>query len=142
MTLPISETRWFPPLHVVKFVLAVALAAATARAVHSQQPMPGQTPPAPPIQTPTAQPPQTQPAPQPSASPATSPAAPVSSPTTPAPTALPPASLITQTPMQTGGALSLDEAIRLAGVAASDFTQAQLNERIAAEDVRQAQAAF
>jgi outer membrane protein TolC len=44
--------------------------------------------------------------------------------------------------MQTSGALSLDEAIRLAGVAASDYTQAQLNERIAAEDVRQAQAAF
>jgi outer membrane protein TolC len=55
---------------------------------------------------------------------------------------MPPASLLTQTPTQTSGALSLDEALRLAGVAASDYTQAQLNERIAAEDVRQAQAAF
>jgi len=44
--------------------------------------------------------------------------------------------------MQANGALSLDEALRLAGVAASDYTQAQLNERIAAEDVRQAQVAF
>ena len=39
-------------------------------------------------------------------------------------------------------ALSLDEALRLANVQASTFQTALLNERVAAEDVRQAQAAF
>lgn len=39
-------------------------------------------------------------------------------------------------------ALSLDEALRLANAQASTFQIALLNERIAAEDVRQAQAAF
>src|ERR1044072_8586521 len=38
--------------------------------------------------------------------------------------------------------LSLDEALRLANVQASTFQSALINERIAAEDVRQAQAAF
>jgi outer membrane protein TolC len=38
--------------------------------------------------------------------------------------------------------LSLDEALRLANALASSFQQAGLNEKIAAEDVRQAQAAF
>lgn len=38
--------------------------------------------------------------------------------------------------------LTLDEAIRLANVQASTFQSAVLNERVAAEDVRQAQAAF
>jgi outer membrane protein len=39
-------------------------------------------------------------------------------------------------------ALSLDEALRLANTQASAFQAALLNERVAAEDVRQAQAAF
>lgn len=39
-------------------------------------------------------------------------------------------------------ALSLDEALRLANTQASTFQTALLNERVAAEDVRQAQAAF
>src|ERR1043165_3195280 len=38
--------------------------------------------------------------------------------------------------------ISLDEALRLANAQASAFQTASLNERIAAEDVRQAQAAF
>lgn len=38
--------------------------------------------------------------------------------------------------------LTLDEALRLANAQASSFQQATLNERIAAEDVQQAQAAF
>jgi outer membrane protein len=38
--------------------------------------------------------------------------------------------------------LTLDEALRLANALASSFQQAGLNERIAAEDVKQAQAAF
>src|SRR6266700_849650 len=40
------------------------------------------------------------------------------------------------------GTLTLDEALRLAAAQASSFQQASINERIAAEDVKQAQAAF
>ena len=47
-----------------------------------------------------------------------------------------------QVPAPTPVPLSLDEALRLANAQASAFQTARLNERIAAEDVRQAQAAF
>lgn len=47
-----------------------------------------------------------------------------------------------QVPAPTPAPLSLDEALRLANAQASAFQTARLNERIAAEDVRQAQAAF
>ena len=47
-----------------------------------------------------------------------------------------------QVPAPTPAPLSLDEALRLANAQASAFQTAKLNERIAAEDVRQAQAAF
>ena len=47
-----------------------------------------------------------------------------------------------QTPTQTTGALALDDVLRLAVAQVSALQQAQLNERIAAEDVRQARAAF
>jgi outer membrane protein TolC len=52
--------------------------------------------------------------------------------------------LLTTTPQtnQTTAPLTLDEAVRLSGAQASAFQQAGLNERIAAEDVRQARAAF
>src|SRR5438552_1946671 len=61
--------------------------------------------------------------------------------TTPVPSASPPAvSLVTQTPNV--NPLTLDEALRLANAQASSFVTAGLNERIAAEDVKQAQAAF
>jgi outer membrane protein TolC len=53
----------------------------------------------------------------------------------------PPVSLGSQTP-QNANPLSLEEALRLANAQASSFQQAGLNEKIAAEDVRQAQAAF
>src|SRR5262245_25735750 len=43
---------------------------------------------------------------------------------------------------QNANPLSLDEAQRLALAQASNFQEAVLNERIAAEDVKQAQAAF
>jgi outer membrane protein TolC len=43
---------------------------------------------------------------------------------------------------QSLNSLTLDEALRLANAIASSFQQAGLNERIAAEDVKQAQAAF
>jgi outer membrane protein len=68
---------------------------------------------------------------------------PVASPgPSPSPTSVPqstPTPPISSTP---GVILSLDEALRLANTQASTFQQAQLNERIAAEDVRQARAAF
>jgi outer membrane protein TolC len=47
-----------------------------------------------------------------------------------------------QTPSPTPQTLSLDEALRLANAQASTFQTALLNERVAAEDVRQARAAF
>src|SRR5260370_41105028 len=52
-----------------------------------------------------------------------------------------PVSLGSQTP-QNDNRLTLEEALRLANAQASSFQQAGLNEKIAAEDVRQAQAAF
>jgi outer membrane protein TolC len=69
----------------------------------------------------------------PGPSPASSPPSP-----DPSPSPLSPA---TQTD-QTVTPLTLDEALRLANAQASSFQQAVLNERIAAEDVKQAQAAF
>lgn len=45
-------------------------------------------------------------------------------------------------PAQAGAVLTLDEAVRLALGQASLYEQARLNERIAAEDVKQARAAF
>ena len=59
---------------------------------------------------------------------------------TPAPS--PPVSLVTAPRDQNPNPLTLDEALRLANVQASSFQQAGLNERIAAEDVKQALAAF
>src|SRR6185503_5836446 len=58
----------------------------------------------------------------------------------PAPTPQPPSTI--NQPSAQVDLLTLDEAIRLANVQASTFQSAILNERIAAEDVRQAQAAF
>src|SRR6266705_1703790 len=55
--------------------------------------------------------------------------------------AAPAVSLGSRTP-QNVNPLTLEEALRLANVQASTFQQATLNERIAAEDVKQAQAAF
>ena len=53
----------------------------------------------------------------------------------------PPVSLGNQ-PAQNANPLTLDEALRLANAQASSFQQAAINEQIAAEDVKQAQAAF
>src|SRR5476649_2281622 len=53
----------------------------------------------------------------------------------------PPVSRGSQTP-QNVNPLTLEEALRLANAQASSFQQAGLNEQIAAEDVKQAQAAF
>jgi outer membrane protein TolC len=50
--------------------------------------------------------------------------------------------IVTATPQSVTAALTLDEALRLATSQASTFAEAQLNERIAVEDVTQARAAF
>ena len=59
---------------------------------------------------------------------------------TPSPLPTPQASINSSTPDVS--ALTLDEALRLANAQASTYQSAILNERIASEDVRQAQAAF
>src|SRR5690349_4454832 len=51
-------------------------------------------------------------------------------------------SIQAQVPAPSPGTLSLDDALRLANAQASAFQTALINERIAAEDVRQARAAF
>lgn len=53
-----------------------------------------------------------------------------------------PAFSLTTQNAQSAGLLTLDEALRLSSGLSSSFQQAGLNEQIAAEDVRQAQAAF
>jgi outer membrane protein TolC len=84
--------------------------------------------------------PSTQTSPSPQASPSPTPAAPVP---TPNASSSPSASRTTiPAAPQTNTTITLDDALRLAGAQVSGFRQAQLNERIAAEDVRQAQAAF
>jgi outer membrane protein TolC len=71
-----------------------------------------------------------------------SPPAPSSTPAaTPVPGSAAPVSLGSQTP-QNVSPLTIEEALRLANGQASIFQQAGLNEQIAAEDVKQAQAAF
>ncbi|MBV9211675.1 MAG: TolC family protein, partial [Acidobacteria bacterium] len=90
----------------------------------------------------TAKPPSVQASPQPNQSPQSPPTSPPDSNVTPssAPSNLP---TTTQPAGQSAaGSLSLDEVLRLANAQVSGFQQAQLNERVAAEDVRQAQAAF
>jgi multidrug efflux system outer membrane protein len=71
-------------------------------------------------------------------------ATPPASPGANAPLPSPPAA-VPQTPLssaQANGTLTLDDVLRLAGAQVSGLRQAQLNESVAAEDVRQAQAAF
>ena len=60
----------------------------------------------------------------------------------PSPATTPPSPSTTNQSSAQVDLLTLDEALRLANVQASTFQSAVLNERIAAEDVRQAQAAF
>jgi outer membrane protein TolC len=87
-------------------------------------------------QSPAQNPPQSQPDPTQTAP--TSPTAPA---TTPATTPAAPGTAQATAPPTTT-ALPLDEAVKLALTQASNFQQAQIAERIAAEDVKQARAAF
>lgn len=123
--------------------LSMGLALAVAPVTRGQQP--AQTPrasPSPqqsiPLATPSATPFVTPTLPGPSAV-----QTPVSSATpSAAPTSSPPVALHTVPANLNLNPLTLDEALRLANAQASSFQQAGLNEQIAAEDVRQATAAF
>jgi outer membrane protein TolC len=100
----------------------------------AQTPAPAQSPS--PSQTPTTpQPPPSRTTPQ-----ATTGSTPAQ--TTPSPAAGAQSSQPSGTTTTTAGALPLDEVLRLANAQVSGLRQAQLNERVAAEDVRQAHAAF
>jgi outer membrane protein TolC len=65
-----------------------------------------------------------------------------SSPQAPSPTATPPVAPVISPAQVTVGSLTLDEALRLANAQASTYQTAVLNEKITAEDVKQAQAAL
>ncbi|HEY0544480.1 MAG TPA: TolC family protein [Pyrinomonadaceae bacterium] len=132
--------------HVVRllrsfYIILAAVVAAVA--VCGQQPTPApQTPSPTTTQSPAPrQPLSPQPSPQPNSSPQTPPASNV----TPSPTPSTPSNPQTATQpagQSATGQLSLDDVLRLANAQVSGLQQAQLNERSAAEDVRQAQAAF
>ncbi len=111
----------------------------------SAQPQkPSPSPAKPPTQSQPVATPQATPSPQPTpfAIPSLPGPSPVpSSQASPAAAPSPSPSLGMQLP-QSASPLTLDEALRLANAQSSSFVSAGLNERIAAEDVRQAQAAF
>src|SRR6266581_8250647 len=94
----------------------------------------------------TAGTPQSTPAPQatppPQSTPFPVPAMPTSATPSVNPVASPVSVPLINQPGSGAGTLTLDEALRLASAQASSFQQASINERIAAEDVKQAQAAF
>jgi outer membrane protein TolC len=121
----------------------------------SPQPNAPQQTPAQPTTTPSpnASPPDAVPGPSPQATPTPQPTpfltpklpgpSPINSASpSPAPASTPLVGLQAQSPNQNSTTLTLDEALRLATAQSSSFQQAGLNEKIAAEDVRQAQAAF
>src|SRR5260370_23262107 len=118
--------------------LVISFASVFAQTPTSKTPAstPKSTPPATPQATPVAQP-----------TPFQVPRVPESTPASPATGAPSPAASPSSVPLGTQidqnlNPLTLDEALRLAKVQASSYQQAALNERIAAEDVKQAQAAF
>lgn len=108
-------------------MMMLASAAAKAQTPSSSPPIVQQPSSAPSVATPTS-------SPSPSASPLP----------TPSPLGTPSVSLTPQPQSSNPNVapLTRDEAVRLALLQASTFQQAALNERIAAEDVRQARAAF
>ena len=130
-------------------LLSGVAAFATAQTPGAAKPLPAASPP-----TTSASPlPSSVPSPVPSPQPNPSPiATPFAGPTLPALPVAPlnpanspsgPALVSTgNTAPQTANPLTLDDALRLANAQASAFQQAGLNEKIAAEDVKQAQAAF
>jgi outer membrane protein len=119
------------------FTILLAAFAVTLSA-HGQQP--AQAPRNPPTTTPSPAPSQT---PAPTQSPARDATQQSPPPTAPNVTAAPQGSAPAATQSgQSPGQVSLDEVLRLAGAQVSGLRQAQLNERVAEEDVRQARTAF
>lgn len=137
---PNCETRRFrkiPRLFIyLSFIQTIIVCVGLA---HAQEPVSTpQTPTATTTQSSVAQSPQSGQSLQPSPSPQTATPTPVG---TPSPASSTPAG--PQTAAQpAAGSLSLDDVLRLANAQVSGLRQAQLNERVAAEDVRQARAAF
>jgi outer membrane protein len=133
-----NAARLVPRLFQSLFVVALLMMATGV--VYCQRPAtPAQQPAPTPAQTPNPIPsPQASPTPQASPAPTASPSAAAPS---PAPTPFTPPQATTPA-AQTNASISLDDALRLAGAQLSGLQQARLNERIAAEDVRQAQTAF
>jgi outer membrane protein len=109
-------------LQSIPFIAALLALTCAASSTSAQTPAPTQTP-------------QTGATPQasPTSTPNATPTPPVSAPTVPQ---------AVQQSVQTSGQVSLDEVLRLANVQVSALHQAQLNEQSAAEDLKQARAAF
>lgn len=129
--------------------MAAVVAACAARAqqpspaAQTQSPAPAATQSPSPSQTPaTTQAPPSSTTPQTTTTPAPTPAPTTTQPAT-NPTTQPSAGVqATQTPAQAAEPLALEQVLGLANAQVSALQQAQLNERIAAEDVRQARAAL
>src|SRR5437870_7479191 len=124
-------------------VSALAGWSCVSTSLHAQTPKTTEKKPAVQTPSPNATPlPQATPSPQ--ATPFSVPSAPGPSPAAGASPSVATPSSVPLAPQATqpSNPLTLDEALRLAHAQASSFQQATLNERIAAEDVRQAQAAF
>lgn len=139
-------------------IIAAALVAPCAAraqqptpAAQTQSPAPTQTPAA--TQTPsptqaTTQAPPSSTTPQPTTTPAPTPSQPTTQQSTPQSTPQsqsapqPAGAQASQAPAQAAEPLALEQVLGLASAQVSALQQAQLNERIAAEDVRQARAAF
>jgi len=143
----LGQRRTFSPL--LKLWLGLVISLPSGYLALGQQPAaPGHSP-APPAQpnaspqSATSPPPNVSPQPTPFVTPKLSVQSPTNSATPSAsPIPSPPVGLQTPGSAQNAGTITLDEALRLANALSSAFQQAGLNEQIAAEDVRQAQAAF
>src|SRR5438874_1993481 len=124
-------------------VAALAGWSCVSTSLRAQTPKPTEKKPAVGTPSPNATPPP-QATPSPQATPFSVPSAPGPSPAAAATPSVAGPSSVPLSPQatQASNPLTLDEALRLANAQASNFQQATLNERIAAEDVRQAQAAF
>ena len=143
----LGQRRTFSPL--LKLWLGLVISLPSGYLALGQQPAaPGHSP-APPAQPNASPQSATSPSPNvsPQPTPFVTPKLTVQSPTNSAtpsasPISSPPVGLQTPGSAQNAGTITLDEALRLANALSSAFQQAGLNEQIAAEDVRQAQAAF
>lgn len=139
----VGQHRPFSPLLISLALIVVLTAGYVVQAQKTAAPSAAQKPAPVPRPTPT-KPSEPSSVPQSTAFSVASPSLPNPSPV-PSATQAPvvsPSPSIPLTNQSASGVLTLDEALRLANAQASNFQQAGLNEKIAAEDVRQAQSAF